>query len=134
MTNRARRLLPRQILFATYCLTERSATRAAIRAGYCPRSARNQAYRLLTNDDIRRQIAEGVAAMRSHDAARSADLMDGLKRIFDAALAAGRMDAALGALKTECQVSGVLLRQSRPSPAQRVAQCRLRLDPAAKGS
>ena len=117
----ARRLLPRQILFAEFCLSEPSATRAAIRAGYSPRSARNQAYRLLANDDIRRRIAGGVANMRAQDAARREHMLGQIERLFGAAIAAGRLDAALGALRTECCVSGLLVRL-RPSPAQRAVE------------
>ena len=115
----ARRLLPRQILFAQFCLSEASATQAAIRAGYSPRSARNQAHRLLANDDIRRRIVGGVAALRDWDTARRQRVLDRLEGLFDAALASGRLDAALGALRAESALSGLLLRL-RPSPAQRV--------------
>jgi hypothetical protein len=121
MSSPSRRLLPRQILFAEYCLTEPSATLAAVRAGYSPRSARNQAHRLLANDDIRRRIARGVAALREQDAARRVILLDGLDRLFEAAMAAGRLEPALGALKAECAMSGILQRESRASPAQRAA-------------
>ena len=118
MSSHGRRLLPRQLLFAEFCLGESSAARAAIRAGYSPRSARNQAHRLLANDDIRRRIAGGVAAMRARDRARREHLLDQLDRLFGAALEAGRLEPALGALKAECAVSGLTLR-ARPAPAQR---------------
>jgi terminase small subunit-like protein len=118
MTPPRRRLLPRQLLFAEFCLTEPSAARAAIRAGYSPRSARNQAYRLLANDDIRRRIVGGVAAMRARDGALRERLLDRLERLFGAAFEAGRLEPALAALKAECAVSGLMLR-ARASPAQR---------------
>jgi hypothetical protein len=118
MPSPSRRLLPRQLLFAEFCLSEPSATRAAIRAGYSPRSARNQACRLLANDDIRRRIAGGVAAMRTRDGAMREHLLDQLERLYCAAFEAGRLEPALDALKAECAVSGLMLR-ARVSPAQR---------------
>jgi hypothetical protein len=57
--------------------------------------------------------------MRRHDAARRSLLLNGLERVFEAALAAGRLEPALGALKAECTVSGIEWRNARLSPAQR---------------
>ena len=119
MTTTPRRLLPRQILFAAHCLTEPSATQAAIRAGYSPRSARNQAHRLLANDDIRRRIAGELATARAGDAERRERVLDLLEHVFGAAMAAGRLEPALHALKIETEWSGILLRGARLSGAQR---------------
>lgn len=127
MAGKSRRLLPRQLRFAEFCLTEPSATRAAIRAGYAPRSARNQACRLLGNDDIRRRIAGGLAAMRTRDAARRECILELLDRLFGAAMEAGRLEPALRALTVEVEVSGVLQRSARLSGAQRaeLLDCRI---------
>jgi phage terminase small subunit len=48
----------KQETFAQEYLIDLNATKAAIRAGYAERSARQQGQRLLTNDDIAERIAE----------------------------------------------------------------------------
>ena len=131
MTDKSRRLLPRQIRFAELCLVESSATRAAIRAGYSRRSARNQAYRLLANDDIRRRIAGGLAASRARDEARREHILDLLEHAFGAAMEQGRLQPALCALKAQVEVSGLLFRTSRLSGAQRAEAADLRVADAA---
>ena len=120
MIRKTPRLLPRQIRFAEYCLTEPSAARAAVRAGYAPESARNQAYRLLKNDDIRRRITGGLADLSAQDRARRERLLENCETIFQRALALGRLEPALGALVAETQLAGLLARTRHPSPAQRV--------------
>jgi phage terminase small subunit len=55
-------LTPKQQRFADEYLVDLNACQAAIRAGYSPRSARSQGYRLLTNDDIQELIQKGAAA------------------------------------------------------------------------
>ena len=114
MPSPSRRLLPRQILLAEFCLSETSATRAAIRAGYSARSARNQAHRLLANDDTFDDESRGVWRRygRGTQCGASICSTDRLERLFGAALEAGRLDAALGALKAECSVSGVEMRMA----------------------
>lgn len=49
-------LTEKQELFVLEYLIDLNATQAAIRAGYSARSARNQANRLMTNDDIQEAI------------------------------------------------------------------------------
>ncbi|HAI51401.1 MAG TPA: terminase small subunit [Enterobacteriaceae bacterium] len=51
-------LTDKQEMFCHEYLIDLNATQAAIRAGYSDGSARNQAYRLMTNDDILQRIAE----------------------------------------------------------------------------
>lgn len=64
--------------FCQALLTEATATGAALRAGYAPASARNQASRLLTNDDIQRRLAglftntQGRSILRRRDVLRNA--------------------------------------------------------------
>ncbi|EPF2242222.1 terminase small subunit [Citrobacter werkmanii] len=52
------KLTDKQELFAREYLKDLNATQAVIRAGFSEKSARNQAYRLMTNDDILNRIAE----------------------------------------------------------------------------
>ncbi|ECZ9313132.1 terminase small subunit [Salmonella enterica subsp. enterica serovar Newport] len=52
------KLTDKQELFAREFIKDLNATQAVIRAGFSEKSARNQAYRLMTNDDILNRIAE----------------------------------------------------------------------------
>ncbi|HED1796096.1 MAG: terminase small subunit [Citrobacter freundii] len=52
------KLTDKQELFAHEFIKDLNATQAVIRAGFSEKSARNQAYRLMTNDDILNRIAE----------------------------------------------------------------------------
>lgn len=52
------KLTDKQELFAREFIKDLNATQAVIRAGFSAKSARNQAYRLMTNDDILNRISE----------------------------------------------------------------------------
>jgi len=52
------KLTDKQELFAREFIKDLNATQAVIRAGFSKKSARNQACRLMTNDDILNRIAE----------------------------------------------------------------------------
>lgn len=52
------KLTDKQELFAREFIKDLNATQAVIRAGFSEKSARNQAHRLMTNDDILTRIAE----------------------------------------------------------------------------
>jgi phage terminase small subunit len=52
-------LSPKQERFAQEYLIDLNATQAAIRAGYSPRSAKQQGARLLTKDDVQAAIQKG---------------------------------------------------------------------------
>lgn len=52
------KLTDKQELFAREFIKDLNATQAVIRAGFSEKSARNQAHRLMTNDDILNRIAE----------------------------------------------------------------------------
>ncbi|WNN42804.1 terminase small subunit [Winslowiella toletana] len=52
------KLTDKQELFAREFVKDLNATQAVIRAGFSEKSARNQAHRLMTNDDILARIAE----------------------------------------------------------------------------
>lgn len=58
--------------------------------------------------------------MREHDRARRDRLLANCERVFDAAMQAGRLEPALGALNAETALAGLLLRTGRASPAQRL--------------
>src|SRR6185369_8941322 len=60
-------------------------TKAAIAAGYSKRSARNQAYRLMRNDDIRKEIVRRmseIAMSKNEVIARLSDMARGDMRDF----------------------------------------------------
>lgn len=52
------KLTDKQELFAREFVVDLNATQAVIRAGFSERSARNQAHRMMTNDDVLSRIAE----------------------------------------------------------------------------
>lgn len=56
------KLTGKQERFVEEYLVDLNGTQAAIRAGYSERSARSQANRLLTNDDIQKGLSEGAKA------------------------------------------------------------------------
>ena len=55
------KLLPRQRIFVSQYLPELNATRAAIAAGYSPKTAASQGSRLLRNVKVRAEIEAGTA-------------------------------------------------------------------------
>ncbi len=54
-------MTPKQQRFVEEYLVDLNATRAAIRAGYSEKSAKQQGSRLLTNDDVQAAVAKGQA-------------------------------------------------------------------------
>lgn len=67
-------LNPKQQRFAQEYLVDLNAKQAAIRAGYSPKTAKQQGNRLLTHADVVRAIAEGQAA-RSERTQITADMV-----------------------------------------------------------
>ena len=65
-------LSDRRQAFVTEYLVDLNATQAALRAGYAPRSARQQASVLMTNPDIKAAIAEYQAQQRTETKADEA--------------------------------------------------------------
>jgi len=57
--------------------------------------------------------------MRDRDAAVRERLLDLFEHAFGAAMEQGRLEPALGALKGQAEISGVLHRSLRPSAVQR---------------
>ena len=57
-----------------------NATQAALRAGYAEKSARQQANRLLTKDDIKSAIQEQVDSMHSESIADATEVMEFLSK------------------------------------------------------
>lgn len=101
-------LSPLRERFCRYYLTEPSATRAAVKAGYSERTAPQQASRLLSSVNILQRI----------DAIRRTEhlvyeltpqaVMDRCEAIFEEALEKGRFEAAIGALRLQARIGGLL--------------------------
>lgn len=66
--------------FVTEYLIDFNATQAAIRAGYAPRSARQQAARLLTNDDIQAELARRRLHLEQQGLVSVEEVISGLRR------------------------------------------------------
>jgi len=101
-------LTPRQERFCRYYLTEPSATRAAIKAGYSEHGAGQAAHRMLKNVEILQRID---AVRRSenliYDLSPQA-VMDRCEALFEEALEKGRYEAAIGALRLQARIGGLL--------------------------
>ncbi|WP_213732647.1 terminase small subunit [Citrobacter europaeus] len=90
------KLTDKQELFAREFIKDLNATQAVIRAGFSEKSARNQAYRLMTNDDILNRIAELKASRNEQVGVDAAYVLRRLTEIdqmdvFDILLANGEL-------------------------------------------
>lgn len=114
-------LTPRQERFCRYYLTEPSATRAAIKAGYSEQGAGQAAHRMLKNVEILQRID---AVRRSenliYDLSPQA-VMDRCEALFEEALEKGRYEAAIGALRLQARIGGLLGNDRKAATAQDLA-------------
>ncbi len=107
------KLTPRQEAFCRHYLTEPSGTRAAIKAGYTERSAANEAYRLMRNDEILQKIS---ALRRAHALSYTLDrdsMLDKLEAFFEDAMKGQSYSAALRALLAQAELSGLFDRRHK---------------------
>jgi len=72
--------------FCQACMTEPTATLAAIKAGYSPQTARQQASRLLTNVDIQRRLAGLLSQSARQRILRRRDVLANASQRANAAL------------------------------------------------
>lgn len=108
-------LAPRRERFCRYYLTEPSATRAAVKAGYSEHSAGQQGHRLLKNVEILQRIdairrSENLVYQLSPQA-----IMDRCEAIFEDSLEKGRFEAAVAALRLQAKVGGLLKPDAPPA-------------------
>ena len=101
-------LSTRRERFCRYYLTEPSATRAAVKAGYSEHTARQQGSRLLTSVDILQRIdairrSENLVYTLSPQA-----IMDRCEAIFEESLEKGRLETAVAALRLQAKVGGLM--------------------------
>jgi hypothetical protein len=114
-------LSPIRERFCRYYLTEPSATRAAVKAGYSERTAPQQASRLLSSVNILQRIdairrTEHLVYELSPQA-----VMDRCEAIFEEALEKGRFEAAIGALRLQAKIGGLLRPDHLPATKQDLA-------------
>jgi phage terminase small subunit len=103
--------------FVAEFLIDGNATRAAIRAGYSERSARQLGYRLLTKDHIRKAIDEGRARVTKKAEVTAEGVVRDVKRVFEMAVLAGQYSAALKAQDLLGRHIGMWASE-RPEPRQ----------------
>ena len=75
----------RQAAFISEYLIDRNGAQAAIRAGYSPKAAKEQASRLLTNANIRRAIAQKCTEAEERLQISRDDVLNGLVSAFEVA-------------------------------------------------
>jgi phage terminase small subunit len=77
----AQKLTIQQALFVTEYLIDLNGTRAAVAAGYSPKTAGEQAYDLLRRPHIARELAVRQEARLRRLQVRAEDVLEGLRRI-----------------------------------------------------
>ncbi len=104
---------PRQESFCQFYILYANATRAAIRAGYAPRTARKQGSRLLHDKRVLARITELRADIAKQHCADADQLMAKLEAIFGQAVEGHQWSAAVRAVELQAQLAGVMPRARR---------------------
>jgi len=94
-------LSDKQERFAQAYILHRNATEAAKAAGYAPRSAYNQGYRMLKNDEIVERIAD-----LENELVTNIDVIDEIENQYTFAKANGHTNSAIKALELLSRVRG----------------------------
>ena len=94
-------LSEKQERFAQAYILHRNATEAAKAAGYAPRSAYNQGYRMLKNDEIVERIAD-----LENELETNIDVIDEIENQYTFAKANGHTNSAIKALELLSRVRG----------------------------
>lgn len=81
-----KKLTPKQLRFVEEYLVDLNATQAAIRAGYSERSAKVQACRLLTKDNVSRAVERGKAERSKRTEITQDFVLSGLKEVAERCL------------------------------------------------
>lgn len=102
------KLMERQRRFAQAWLRVANGTRAAIEAGYSPRSAHVQACRLLKNAQVLQEMKILRDAQEAESRLQRDDLLDRLEEARELAIEYGRPQAALEAIELTAKLSGAL--------------------------
>jgi len=114
-------LSARRERFCRYYLTEPSATRAAVKAGYSENGAGQAGHRLLKNVEILQRIdairrSEHLVYELSPQA-----VMDRCEALFEEALEKGRYEGAIGALRLQAKIGGLLRHDALPATKRDLA-------------
>jgi phage terminase small subunit len=94
-------LTDKQERFAQAYILHRNATEAAKAAGYAPRSAYNQGYRMLKNNEIVERIAD-----LENELVTNIDVIDEIENQYTFAKANGHTNSAIKALELLSRVRG----------------------------
>ena len=94
-------LTDKQERFAQAYILHRNATESAKAAGYAPRSAYNQGYRMLKNDEIVERIAD-----LENELVTNIDVIDEIENQYTFAKANGHTNSAIKALELLSRVRG----------------------------
>ena len=94
-------LSEKQERFAQAYILHRNATEAAKAAGYAPRSAYNQGYRMLKNDEIVERIAD-----LENELVTNIDVIDEIENQYTFAKANGHTNSAIKALELLSRIRG----------------------------
>jgi len=86
MIDSGKSLTAKQRRFCEEYLLDFNATKAAVRAGYSPRSAKQQGSRLLTNADLGDYLAEQIRKRSEHTHISSEEIIRDLRLIVDRCL------------------------------------------------
>ena len=74
---------PLHTRFAQEYLVDRNGAAAAVRAGYAPRAARQQAYELLTRPDVAEAVRTGEAEIAAHAQVTRTTVLSGLQEAIE---------------------------------------------------
>ncbi|MCW5774457.1 MAG: terminase small subunit [Rhodospirillaceae bacterium] len=114
-------LTPRQERFCRYYLTEPSATRAAVKAGYSANGAGQAAHRMLKNVEILQRIDALRRSEKLIYELSPQAVMDRCEALFEEALEKGRYEAAIGALRLQAKIGGLLAPERKAATKQDLA-------------
>jgi hypothetical protein len=113
---------PRRTRFVRAYVTEPNATRAAILAGYSPRSAHNQSSRLMKNDEVVKEIVRLRNELGLiYDLSRET-LLDKLEAVYDFAVEHRRFTPAVRAVMAQAKIMGLII---SPTPKEDSASFRI---------
>ena len=79
MTIKDKKLMQRKLEFVEHFLVTKNATESAKRCGYSEKSAYNQGYRLMKDDDVQKMLACELEKSRERNLADSDEIIERLK-------------------------------------------------------
>jgi hypothetical protein len=107
-------LSPRREAFARAVVEGASGAEAARKAGYAERSARQQAHRLLTNDDVRARIDELLSEAVARVPVTLESHLEQLRVLQKRAETLGQYGVAIRAVEIRCRVLGYFREPPKP--------------------